>query len=436
MMDPAGAAGPAWLAALRDRVNIKCLHCGYCLTVCPSYQKTLEESHSPRGRIALLNEVSAGNLPFEEVCEFFEVCLGCRACEAVCPKGLEYGEILRGTREAMRRVAPPRGWRRAAEAILMASVRSPTARAAARWGAWFYRATGIAWLVERSGLIGKVPLQVALAHAMVPFIRAPFGRKLPARRRPIGPPKGRAALFRGCIQDAFFRQTNAATIELLAQAGYEVIVPAGQTCCGALPDHAGDPEAAAVLARRNIAAFDRSGAELIVTNSGTCGATLKEYSALLRTDLAWASRATAFQGKVRDLYELLEGEAFTPRGGLPTNTVVTYSDSCHLANVQKVREQPRALIRRIPGVRYVELEGIQFCCGFAGTFCMSHPDASLRLLEQKVKAIEASGASIVATGHPGCFLQLQAGLHRAGLPDRIRVVQLADLLWDAAQPSA
>lgn len=436
MTDPAGAAGPEWLATLRSRVNIKCLHCGYCLPVCPSYQDTLQESHSPRGRITLLNEVFAGNLPFEEVCEFFEVCLGCRACEAACPKGLEYGEILRATRQAMRRAAPPRGWRRAAEAILMASVRSPTARAAARWGAWAYRATGIAWLVERSGLIAKAPLQFALAHAMVPLVRAPLGRRLPSRRRPIGTPKGRVALFRGCIQDAFFRQTNAATTELLAQAGYEVIVPAGQTCCGALADHAGDPEAAAVLARRNIAAFESSGAELIVTNSGTCGATLKDYGALLRNDPDWSSRATTFQGKVTDLYGLLEGEAFTPRGGLPPGTVVTYLDSCHLANVQKIREQPRALIRRIPGVRYVELEGAQFCCGFAGTFWMSHPEASLRLMEQKVKAVEASGASVVATAHPGCFLQLHAGLHRAGLEDRVRVVQLADLLWDAAQPNA
>lgn len=432
--EPAGAV-PEGLTALRDRVNIKCLHCGYCLPVCPSYQQHMEEGQSPRGRVTMLNEVLAGNLEFAETCEYFELCLGCRACEAACPKGLEYGEILRATRAALRRAAPPRGWRRAAEALVLRAARWRPALAALRWGAWAYQAARGPALARRTGLLDRAPAALAHAHAMLPPVPPPFSARLPSRIAPQGASKGRVALFRGCVQDALFRRTNTATARLLAAAGFEVVVPARQTCCGALADHAAN-FAAAAAARRNIVAFERSGADVVVSNAGGCGAMLKEYGALLRGEPAWGERAAAFAARVRDGSELLDGEGFAPAAGLPPGTVVTYQDSCHLANVQKVREAPRALLRRIPGATYVELEGAALCCGSAGTFWLSHPDLSLQILEGKVKAIEASGASVVVTTNPGCCLQLHAGLSRGGLLGRVRVVQLAELLWECCAPLA
>lgn len=414
---------------LPEEMLLQCMRCGFCLPACPTYRHLEVETHSPRGRIALVRAATSGRIdPQTHLKQPIALCLGCRACEPVCPAGVRYGGILEGARALIREHSRSRGVRGWLEYLLLSRV-IPDIRWMRRLGGWLwlYRALGLARLARTLGLLRFLPASIR-AFETVLYDLAPPGERLEFGKTygPAGPPRGKVALLAGCVGEALFHRTNRSTVRLLRAAGYQVTMPANQTCCGALHAHAGELEKSRALARQNIASFEHSGADLYLTNAGGCGAALKEYPALLAHDPAWAARAAAFSARVRDVSEVLF-EADLP--AFRTVAVqATYQDSCHLANVQGVREQPRRLLRRMPGLRLVEMAESDRCCGAAGTYSLLHFDVSMGILAEKMARVAQTNASLIVTGNPGCLLQLRLGIRRARLEGKVRAEHLVDVV--------
>ena len=425
---PPAPVEPALDIALLDQ----CIHCGFCIQACPTYRDLGVETASPRGRLAMMKAVAQGQLaPDDGFAAEMDLCLGCRACESACPSGVQYGLALEQARALAARTAPPPLFKRLTLRLAFRRLLPHAGRLrllVALLGS--AQRTGLLRLVARL-LPGRWREQVL---ALPPAPGAATRREL-AAALVEGPATGgpRVGLFRGCIQDALFAGTNAATVRLLQATGCGVTAPpqaggGAQTCCGALAAHGGDREYARALARRNIAAF--AGYDLVVNNAGGCGAILKEYGHLLRDDPVWAPRAADFAARVRDISEVLAERGLPVLGPLAQR--VTYQDSCHLHHSQRVRQQPRRLLQAVPGLRYVELKDADRCCGSAGIYNLTHPEMAGRVLAEKMDNAAATEAEVIVTSNPGCLLQLRLGLQRAGLADAVQVMHLADLL-DAAR---
>ena len=403
-----------------------CVHCGFCLPTCPTYAVLGVEMDSPRGRIRLMETVWQGRVdvtsdPFEQ---HMYGCLDCRACETACPSGVEFGKLMEGARSQIEAARPrslaERLVRRVAFHFLLPrpAVLGPFAHFSVlskRLGAArVLRAIGTRIGLARrlAGLLDLVPDR-ASSRALPPVY--------PAR----GAKRGRVALFTGCVMRAAFADTNGATARVLARNGFEVIVPEAQNCCGALHAHAGERKDARGLARRNIASLEELDVDAFIVNAAGCGAALKEYGWLLKDDAAWSERAERFAARVKDASEFLGDAGLTASPG-PLRTRVAYDDPCHLLHGQRIREQPRALLAAIPELQMMPLTEADWCCGSAGTYNVTQPELSAKLLDRKVGHITASGAELVVTANPGCQMQIAAGLRAARAP--VTVVHLMDLL--------
>jgi glycolate oxidase iron-sulfur subunit len=392
---------------------LECVHCGLCLSACPTYVELGTEMDSPRGRIYLIRGLEEGTLaPTADVVRHLDLCLGCRACETACPSGVRYGELIEAARGFIEARHRRRWWDRCRRWLIGAVFPYP-----ARLRLLLLPVR----VLQRSGLW-------PLVRRVIPFLalvpELPVRVTLPESSPADGLERGRVALVDGCVGRELCGATNAATVRVLRRNGWTVLVPQGQGCCGALHLHAGNPVEARKLARGNIDAFP-SDVDAVAVNAAGCGSTMKEYGQLLRDDSAYAARARAFAAKVRDVTELLAAEPLRqPRHGLGAR--VTVHDACHLVHGQRIREAPRALLRSIPGVEIVELEESDHCCGSAGTYNLTEPRMARRLLERKVANIRSTGATIVAAANPGCALQIQAGLRAAGL--EVEVVHPVELL--------
>jgi len=348
-------------------------------------------------------------------------CLDCRACETACPSGVEFGKLVEGARAQIERSRPRGTVARAIRWIVFRQLLPHHGRLAilARLGHLSKR-LGV------SRMLRPLPLGRRLASLLdlVPE-RAPSARGLPARIAATGTPRATVALFQGCVMRAAFAETNAATARVLARNGIEVLVPEDQTCCGALHAHAGERADARVLAQRNIAYLEGLEVDAVIVNAAGCGANLKEYGWLLREDQVWHERAERFSARVKDAIEFLADIGLSAPPGLLAGRV-TYDDPCHLLHGQKVKEQPRTLLRAIPGLTFVELPEADWCCGSAGIYNVTQPELSRQLLHRKVERIRGTGADLVVTANPGCEMQLAAGLRDDG--SRAKVVHLMDLL--------
>ncbi len=396
----------------------KCVHCGFCLQACPTYITLEDENDSPRGRIVLMRSVYDGTLPptSESVETHIERCLGCRACETACPSGVPYGFLLEATRATL---AEHKRLPRIARVILSTFER-PTLLAFAMFGGRVLRATGVARLLSR------LPGRVGFSMAMLASTRRSPRRgasDADSERANTGD-RGRVAPLTGCVMEGLFADTNRATDRALAVNGYAVIAAPGQGCCGALHAHAGDAEGARRLARLNIAAFEQAGVDYICVNAAGCGAAMKEYAQLLADDPAWRERADRFASKVRDVSELLAVAG--PRPGGTVHMKVAYDAPCHLLHAQRIANPPLAVLRAVPGVELVPLVESEMCCGSAGIYNLVEPETSDLVLQRKLKNIEAAGADVIATGNPGCMMQIGAGLLRAG--SKVTVVHPIELL--------
>ena len=402
-----------------------CVHCGFCLQACPTYVVLEDENDSPRGRIVLMRSLLEGTAETsdEVVRGHLDRCLGCRACETACPSGVPYGHLLEATRATLTSRHPLPF---AARIILAVFRRRWATRAAMALGR-VTRALGADRLLSRI-----LPGRLGFALHMLAATRSALPRR--AYAVPADGARGTFALLEGCVMQGLYAETNAATTRTLAVNGYKCAAAKGQGCCGALHAHAGDLESARALARANVAAFERSGAEYVVSNAAGCGAMLKEYGVLLADEPEWAERARAVAARARDVSELLAEAGPVPGG--PLDVTVTYDAPCHLLHAQRIHAPPLRVLDAIPGLRRVELTDVEYCCGAAGIYNLLEPDTSNAVLAPKLAHIAESGAALVATGNPGCLMQIGAGLRRAGSDTRVvHPVQLLDASYAARVPS-
>lgn len=393
----------------------KCMHCGMCLPTCPTYEATLRERSSPRGRIAMMRAVADGRLEVTRTfAEEMYFCLGCLACQTACPAGVDYTTLFEHARAEIERVgilATPkrtriRNW------VVNGLFTSPKKLHLLGRLMRFYQATGLQTLVRKSGLLRLLPKSLRELEPLTPEIRPHFTQALfdPAANPKL--PRYRVGLLTGCVQDIAFSDVNADTLYVLQQNGCAVVLPENQVCCGSLHAHNGETESARDLARKNIEAFNAEGLDAVIVNAGGCGSHMKHIDHLLADDPAYAERARTWSQKVKDIHEFLVEIGFrapTANGGLHT---VTYHASCHLAHGQKINAQPRAILNAIPGITVTELPEAEWCCGSAGIYNITQPEMSMKLLDRKMAHVRSTGAAVVATANPGCMVQLQHGTKR------------------------
>jgi glycolate oxidase iron-sulfur subunit len=396
-----------------------CVHCGFCLPTCPSYVVFEEEMDSPRGRIVLMrvgNEESSE--ASDEMRTHFDRCLGCMACVTACPSGVKYDQLIERTRPQVERNAPRPRWQRAYRRLIFALFTHPGRLRALVPLLWAQQRLGVNDVLARVPALRPMlriapPVKRRAAIAQLPEVTPAerSGDEREARGRSAR--RGRIALMQGCVQRVFFGDVNAATVRVLAAEGWEVHAPRRPRCCGALQMHAGVEEEAIALAKETIAAYEDF--EYVAVNVAGCGSGMKDYAHLLADDPEWAERAAAFSARVRDVAELLaEHEPRARRHPLPLR--VAYHDACHLAHAQKVRIQPRELLRGIPALELLEPADWEICCGSAGIYNLVQPDAAAELGARKAANLVATGADAVAAGNPGCALQIAAHLDGRELP--------------------
>ncbi|MGE6376961.1 (Fe-S)-binding protein [Peribacillus muralis] len=394
----------------------QCVKCGYCLPACPTYESMGVESASPRGRINLVKLAAEGKIDFQkDLSGPIELCLGCRACETACPVGVPYGHILEAAKEAIGNDQPVNDYMTKIKKLALIHLFPyPKRLNMLGTGALLYQKTGLSKLVRQTRLLHTVSPVLSHLEQALPAIESPAKR---IRTGTIIPAKGqtrlRVAFFTGCIMDSLMSRINRLTIELLTLVGCEVILPENQCCCGALHSHQGEALQAKALAKRNILAFTQTDAEVIVNNAGGCGASLQEYERLLADDAEWSGAASDFSRKSKDISQILHH-----LGPLPFTAeyrgIVTFQDSCHLRNVQKVQKEPRLLLQSIPGITYVEMEGYDRCCGSGGIYNLLHFEESMKILDGKMNDLKETRATSVVTVNPGCQMQMNIGIQRDG----------------------
>lgn len=422
-----------------DDVLHACVHCGLCLSACPTYRETGVEVSSPRGRIYLIKAVAEGRIGMEQAVfqEQMDQCLNCRACEAVCPSGVQYGQLVEASRAQVVQARadgrlPRFSWgarmlRRIAFGVLFQDLR------------WFRFVSRVIWLYQRSGVqraVRAVGVLRALRLAEVEALLPPMSDRFVVPQGQIFPAEGQqrfvVALLSGCVMATAFAKVHAATIRVLQKNGCRVIVPPDQGCCGALHVHGGDMQGGRALARRNITAFEALGIDALIVNAAGCGAALKEYGHLLAQDAQWTKRAQTFSAKVKDISEFLAGIELNVRDLKPLPIHVTYQEPCHLAHAQRISAQPRALLRAIPGLTLTEMQESALCCGSAGVYNMTQPEMATNLGARKLRHVQATAADVVVTANPGCFIQLADGLRRCQSTMQVHhIVELLDRSYHA-----
>ena len=408
----------------------RCVHCGLCISACPTYGELSLEAESPRGRIALMKAVNEGRLAINpRVVSHWDMCLQCRACEAVCPSGVPYGRIMANTRaQVAAQNQKPAKQRWVSRLFLRGALPHPgRLRLGARL-AQVYQRTGVQTLVRRSGILGLLPGGLKGLEAQLPAFRGPFFNADGQGYKAASGTKMTVGLLSGCVMPLMQGDTMRATVRVLTRNGCDVVVPTGQGCCGALNVHAGDLEYARDMARRNIDVFLAAGVDAIVTASAGCGSAMKEYDDLLKDDPRYAGPARRLAEMTKDITELLVSLPFDPPKA-SLHRRITYQDPCHLAHAQRITAAPRAILNAIPGIELVEMEQASRCCGGAGTYSMVQRELSAKILTTKMGNISDTQAEQVVTANPGCMMQLEQGLREAGKPGK--VVHVVDLLDEA-----
>ena len=415
----------------------QCMHCGLCLPTCPTYDATKLERNSPRGRIALMRAIADDRLEATKTfAEEMYFCLGCLACMTACPAGVNYAELFEHARAEAE-----------ASGVLKSPKRNVIRAFTLNWlfmdlnrlqlvgkGLRLWQQLGFEKLVRHSGILRLFPQRLRELEAMTPIMQDRFSADLiEPVTAPMGTGKHRVAMLVGCAQDLIFSDVNLDTVEVLARNGCEVHTPTDQHCCGSLHAHNGEWELAQRLARKNIDQFPPDRFDAIITNAGGCGSHLRHYAKLLADDPIYRTRAEAWDHKVQDIHEWLAKIGIVAPGADQPTQKVTYHESCHLCHGQKVSLQPRQILKTIPGVQLVELTEASWCCGSAGIYNLTQPEMAGQLLERKIDHILNTGAAVVATGNPGCLLQVINGLKARGVG--IRVAHPITLLAEAYRRS-
>ncbi len=387
-----------------------CVHCGFCLPTCPTYSIWGEEMDSPRGRIYLMEVGLAGEPMTDTMVQHFDACLGCMACVTACPSGVQYDKLIEATRAQVERRHERSLRERLLRRAIFALFPYPQRLRLLRGPLRLYQRTGLERALRRTRVLERLP-RIGALESLAPRL----GRRvrIPERIPASGPRRATVGLLLGCVQREFFPDVNAATARVLQAEGCDVVVPRGQGCCGALSVHNGREAEAQRFARAVVDTFDQAGVEHVVVNAAGCGSAMKEYADLLADDPAYADRAKAFCGKVRDISEfLVELGTVAPRHPLPVTAA--YHDACHLAHAQGVRRQPRQLLAGIPGLEVREIADPEICCGSAGIYNVLNPDPARELGDRKAAAVLATGAQVLVTANPGCLMQVASSIEHSG----------------------
>ncbi|MRG84917.1 (Fe-S)-binding protein [Salinibacillus xinjiangensis] len=421
---------------LKDKLaydeTFSCVQCGYCLPACPTYQTMGKESHSPRGRINLVKLAAEGKIPLSRLEEPIDLCLGCRACEPACPTNVQYGKILESAKVVLfeEKKEERKGVSARAEDFLFNHI-FPYPSRLNKIGSsmFFYQLTGMKKALHATKLINVLPERLSKFDKITPKPAGPFQRRREHHLLPKNQPVLKVGFFPGCIMDTVFRDINNMSMKLLQAAGCEVEIVDQQTCCGALHSHRGDRQTAKELAKQNIEAFEREDFAYIVNSIGGCGAMLSEYHHLFEDDMEWYERAKAFASKTKDISYVLSQLELPFKKDV--QLTVTYQPSCHMTNVQKLTDEPLALLKSIPGITFIPMEKPNKCCGSAGIYNLVHYDESMDILDEKMKDVNQVSVDGIVTTNPGCHLQMKLGVEREGKSDQIKVYHLVELLGEA-----
>ncbi|MED0938423.1 (Fe-S)-binding protein [Bacillus mobilis] len=420
---------------------LNCMRCGFCLPTCPTYiQSGYKESHSPRGRIALMKAVVDGLIePDEDVENTLNVCLGCRACEPVCPSGVNYGHLLEETRDIINQNKKFSVPVKAVRKVVFEGLFPHQNRMRTLTGLiGFYQRSGLQTLTHKTGIMKLFPETLATMDLVLPKVpKMKEMKDRPAFLPAESTKKKQVAFFTGCLMDTMFLETNNATMKLLQLAGCDIVIPKTQSCCGALHGHAGEKSGAKELAKRNIKAFEDLNIDYIITNAGGCGAYLVDYDYLLKDDPQWAERAKQFVSKIKDITAILVELDFHKRNDLRLKPqIITYQDSCHLRNVMRTSSEPRMLLEAIQGATYREMKDADRCCGSAGIYNIVHSELSMEFLDYKMDRVHETEAATIVTANPGCLLQMKLGIEREGLSHKMRGIHIVDLLLEAIETNS
>lgn len=395
-----------------------CVHCGFCLSTCPSYRVIGKEMDSPRGRIYLMDGINEGKIPLNvATSQHFDSCLGCLACVTTCPSGVQYDKLISATRHQVERNYPRSLPDRLFRKLIFSLFPYPNLLRILLFPLFLYQRLGLQKLVRRTGLLKMMSPRLAAMESILPEISLKsfqdnFPTVIPAK----GEKRYRVGMILGCVQRLFFSSVNEATVRVLTENGCEVVIPKTQGCCAALPEHQGQTEQAQALARQMIDSFARTDVDYVIINAAGCGHTLKEYGHILENDPEYRSKAKEFAAKVRDVQEFLATVGLTaklsPLSDKPLTLV--YQDACHLLHGQKISVQPRQVLRQIPGVKLREPVDAAICCGSAGVYNMLQPEVAEELGRQKARNLLNTGADLIASPNPGCSLQIGKYLRSQG----------------------
>jgi glycolate dehydrogenase iron-sulfur subunit len=427
----------------------QCVHCGFCLPVCPTYQLWHQEMDSPRGRIYQMKMAAEGGVQRMDATfvSHFDRCLGCMACMPACPSGVQYGKLIEATRAQIERNYRRPLLDRVFRKLIFALFPHPRRLRRVLPLLWLYQRSGLRWLLHKSGLLRLAGKRLQALESLLPELGwrdlfAPVGPSQVSAandaarnvQRELGhpsKPRMRVGVLLGCVQRVFFGDVNAATVRVLAALGCEIVVPSEQGCCGALMAHTGGEAQAEEAASHLIDCFERAGVDAIAINAAGCGSHMKEYGHLLRDDPVYAERARRFAAKCRDVSELV-AELGLPAALEPVRMKVAYHDACHLQHAQGVHSQPRQLLGAISGLEVIELPEAGTCCGSAGVYNLIEPEPARQLADRKAQHILRSGAQAVVSANPGCLLQIDSALRRAGHP--LPMLHLVEVLDTALGP--
>lgn len=415
------------IPGLDPELLLDCVHCGLCLSVCPTYELTGNENFSPRGRIYLMRGLTEGRIDLNEtVVRDVDTCLGCRACETVCPSAVHYGEMLTALRGEIEKTHPRPAAEKRKRRVLLDLLTSPARMAPAIWaasltGRVFGAGGGPVGMVNRF-LFGPHAPSLPLPEHPSPRIE-PLPEFTPAR----GERRARVALLAGCVMQVLFQRINRATIEVLAANGCDVVVPRQAGCCGAFHMHNGFLDEARQRAERLMPVMEEAGVDAVITNSAGCGSSMKEYGELFPGDAGRRERAESFGRRTQDISEFLSSLGLRPPAReMPLR--IAYHDACHLAHAQGIRNQPRELLSAIRGVELVPFADPDWCCGSAGIYNFLQPEMAAQLQKRKVDTLRQVKPDLVVTGNPGCHAWIEGGLAAEGsdIPVRHTVEILAE----------
>lgn len=395
-----------------------CVHCGFCLSICPSYRALGTEMDSPRGRIYLMDAINEGEAPLAAAtAQHFDSCLGCLACVSACPSGVQYDKLIDATRPQVERNYPRGLPDRLFRQLIFSVFPYPNRLRLLLAPLLVYQKLGLSKLIRSTGLLPKLSPRLAAMELNLPQISVnSFQDTLPTLVPAQGKRRYRVGMILGCVQRLFFSEVNAATVRVLTANGCEVVIPKAQGCCAALPQHQGQQAQAQTLARQTIDCFEGTDVDAVIINAAGCGHTLKEYGHILQDDPTYQQKAKKFASRVKDVQEFLQTIGLTaPLSPLSDGPLtLVYQDACHLLHGQKISLQPRQLLRQIPGVQLREPIDAALCCGSAGVYNLLQPEVADELGQQKVENLLNTGASLIASPNPGCSLQILSHLERQG----------------------